>query len=64
MYSFCLKPPSAQGELLTFYCIYCFFSCSDAYSPKFFLKDFIYLFTREREAEMQAEGEAGSMQGA
>ena len=37
---------------------------------KLFLKDFIYLFTRthrgekEREAETQAEGEAGSMQGA
>ena len=34
----------------------------------FFLKDFIYLFMRdtesEREAETQAEGEAGSMQGA
>ena len=31
----------------------------------FFLKDFIYLFMRdtEREAEIQAEGEAGSMQG-
>ena len=31
-----------------------------------FLKDFIYLFMRdrEREAETQAEGEAGSMQGA
>ena len=33
----------------------------------FFLKDFIYLFMRdtekEREAETQAEGEAGSMQG-
>ena len=27
-------------------------------------KDFIYLFMREREAETQAEGEAGSMQGA
>ena len=33
---------------------------------KFFLKDFIYLFMRDtgREAEIQAEGEAGSMQGA
>ena len=34
----------------------------------FFLKDFIYLFMRdterERDAEIQAEGEAGSMQGA
>ena len=32
----------------------------------FFFKDFIYLFMRdtEREAETQAEGEAGSMQGA
>ena len=32
----------------------------------FFLKDFIYLFVRdtEREAETQAEGEAGSLQGA
>ena len=31
-----------------------------------FKKDFIYLFTRDthREAETQAEGEAGSMQGA
>ena len=31
-----------------------------------FFKDFIYLFMRdiEREAETQAEGEAGSMQGA
>ena len=30
-----------------------------------FLKDFTYLFMRDtqREAEMQAEGEAGSMQG-
>ena len=27
-------------------------------------KDFIYLFMREREAETQAEGESGSMQGA
>ena len=27
-------------------------------------KDFIYLFTRDRVAETQAEGEAGSMQGA
>ena len=33
---------------------------------KIFLKDFIYLFMTERErgAETQAEGEAGSMQGA
>ena len=35
---------------------------------KYFFKDFIYLFMRihreEREAETQAEGEAGSMQGA
>ena len=34
----------------------------------FFFKDFIYLFMRdtqrEREAETQAEGEAGPMQGA
>ena len=30
----------------------------------FFFKDFIYLFTRGREAETQAEGEAGSTQGA
>ena len=34
----------------------------------FFFKDFIYLFMRDterkREAETQAEGEAGSMQGA
>ena len=32
----------------------------------FFFKDFIYSFTRdpEREAETQAEGEAGSLQGA
>ena len=34
----------------------------------FFIKDFIYLFMRERhthtEAETQTEGEAGSMQGA
>ena len=30
----------------------------------FLNKDFIYLFMREREAETQAEGEAGSMQGA
>ena len=32
----------------------------------FFLIDFIYLFMRDidREAETQAEGEAGSMQGA
>ena len=32
----------------------------------YFLKDFIYLFMkdREREAETQAEGEAGSIQGA
>ena len=32
----------------------------------FFFKDFIYLFIhdREREAETQSEGEAGSMQGA
>ena len=34
----------------------------------FFFKDFLYLFMkdteREREAETQAEGEAGSMQGA
>ena len=29
-----------------------------------FKKDFIYLFMREKEAETQAEGEAGSMQGA
>ena len=31
-----------------------------------FFKDFIYLFMRDtqREAETQAEGEAGSMQGA
>ena len=32
----------------------------------FFIKDFIYLFmreNREREAETQAEGEVGSMQG-
>ena len=29
-----------------------------------FLKDFIYLFMRDREAETQAEEEAGSMQGA
>ena len=38
-----------------------FFSMID-----FFKKDFIYLFMRdtEREAETQAEGEAGSMQGA
>ena len=34
--------------------------------PRFllFFKDFIYLFMKEREAETQAEGEAGSMQGA
>ena len=31
---------------------------------KNFFKDFIYLFMREREAETQAEGETGSMQGA
>ena len=32
--------------------------------PSFFFYDFIYLFMRdtEREAETQAEGEAGSMQ--
>ena len=30
----------------------------------FFLKIFLNLFMREREAETQAEGEAGSMQGA
>ena len=30
----------------------------------YFLKDFIYLFMREREAETLAEGEAGSTQGA
>ena len=30
----------------------------------FFFKDFIYLFMREGEAETQAEGEAGSIQGA
>ena len=32
----------------------------------YFFKDFIYLFMRDREkeAETQAEGEAGSMQGA
>ena len=32
----------------------------------FIFKDFIYLFMRdtEREAEMQGEGEAGSLQGA
>ena len=29
-----------------------------------FIKYFIYLFMRDREAETQAEGEAGSMQGA
>ena len=29
-----------------------------------FFKDFIYLFMTEREAETQAEGEAGFMQGA
>ena len=34
------------------------------YSCSIFFKDFIYLFTKdiEREAETQAEGEAGSMQ--
>ena len=39
------------------------------YAQYFFFKDVIYLFMRntemcEREAETQAEGEAGSMQGA
>ena len=36
------------------------------YLPIIFFKDFIYLFMRdtEREAETQAKGEAGSMQGA
>ena len=33
-------------------------------SSNTFLKDFIYLLMREREAETQAEGEAGSMGGA
>ena len=33
-------------------------------SSFFFFKYFIYLFVRETEAETQAEGEAGSMQGA
>ena len=30
----------------------------------YLFEDFIYLFMKEREAETQAEGEAGSMQGA
>ena len=30
----------------------------------FFFKDFIYLLMRETEAETQAEGEVGSLQGA
>ena len=30
----------------------------------FFFKDFIYLFTRDTEAETQVEGEAGSLWGA
>ena len=40
-------------------------TCNELYNLIFF-KDFIYLFMRdtEREAETQAEGEAGSMQGA
>ena len=33
-------------------------------SPRFFFKDFIYLFMRDKEAGIKAEGEAGSSQGA
>ena len=33
-------------------------------SVYFFFKDCIYLFVRQREVETQAEGEAGSLQGA
>ena len=58
-----------------FICFYFFiFSQLKHFSPGsilphlIFFKDFIYLFMRdterEREAETQAEGEAGSMQGA
>ena len=45
--------PEFRGLIVIFVCV-CFF------------KDFIYLFMRDtqREAETQAEGEAGSMQGA
>ena len=46
----------------------CLHSCAFIYLLFIFLKDFIYSFMRdthtEREAETQAEGEAGSMQGA
>ena len=42
-----------------------FFRCNYFILFYFILfKDFIYLFMRDREAETQAEGEAGSMQGA
>ena len=64
---------TAPGELSWWLCLHMLCACP---TPRpvtslfsliaFFFKDFIYLFMRdtERETETQAEGEAGSMQGA
>ena len=41
-----------------------YLSCFGIQIKFYFFKDYIYLFMRDREAKTQAEGEAGSIQGA
>ena len=51
--------------LLDRYLPYCHLPITGRLSfTPFFFKDFIYLFTRDTEAETQAEGEAASLEGA
>ena len=41
-----------------------YFYCSNILKNFFFLRFYLFMRDREREAETQADGEAGSMQGA